>query len=262
MTAAQSEALLRRETFYQSIKPWLARARNTIVGQMYRGKGRYCPVCERSSSKFLAAGDPPRIDAGCPNCSARERHRLVWLFFQRKTDLFNGKSKSVLHVAPESSLEPRLRRELGSNYITADLINPHVNLQMDITDIHDKDEIYDVIYCSHVLEHIPDDKLAMRELFRVLKNNGWAVLLVPITADKTFEDPTITDPKERLRLFGQVDHVRRYGPDYEDRLKESGFLVESFAPSDICTAQEVVEMGLTVDSGIIYYCRKTPVKPV
>lgn len=259
---SEVKAVVRRERFYQSIKPWLARGRNLIVGRMYRGQGRYCPVCERSSSKFLAAGDPPRIDAGCPQCSSRERHRLVWLFFQRKTDLFDGRPKTVLHVAPESSLEPRLTRKLGSNYITADLINPHVKLRMDITDINDSDATYDVIYCSHVLEHVPDDRLAMRELFRVLKEDGWAVLLVPITADETFEDPTVTDPKERLRLFGQVDHVRRYGPDYEDRLKEAGFHVQRFSPSDIVTLQEVVEMGLTEGAGWIYYCRKISAKPI
>jgi SAM-dependent methyltransferase len=239
-----------------SIRPHLIQARNLIFGFLHRGSQRQCPICEKGSSKFLAAGTPPRPEAQCPQCASRERHRLVWLFFQRKTDLFDGKTKKFLHVAPESCLEPRLKRILKEGYLTADLMNPRVMIKMDITDIQYPDESFDVIYCSHVLEHVPDDRRAMREFFRVLRPTGWAVVLVPVTSDITYEDPSITTPEGRLAAFGQEDHVRRYGPDYIDRLRESGFVVEKFDATDLADEQDIVRMGLTADSGSIYFCRR------
>ena len=176
---------------------------------VYSGKGRHCPVCGKDSRKFRPTGVVRREDAICVHCGARERHRFVWLYFNKMTDLFDGRPKKVLHIAPESCLESGLRSRLGQNYITADLFNPKAMVRMDITDIQYPDGYFDVVYCSHVLEHVPDDKKAMREFRRVLKQNGWAILLVPITADKTFEDPSVVDPAERVKLFGQHDHVRR-----------------------------------------------------
>src|SRR6185503_7695510 len=103
-------------------------------------------------------------------------------------------------------------------------------------------ESFDVIYCSHVLEHVPDDRLARSQLRRGLKRAGWAVLLVPITAAQTIEDPTVTDPAERERLFGQHDHVRRYGPDYVDRLRDAGFSVSETNASDMFNDSEMQTM--------------------
>jgi SAM-dependent methyltransferase len=199
----------------------------------------------------------PREDARCPQCGALERHRFAWLFFIHRTDLFNGKARKVLHVAPEPCFEPRLRQRLGPGYLTADLLDPHVMERMDITRIQYPDESFDVIYCSHVLEHVPEDRQAMREFRRVLRKDGWAVLLVPITAQTTFEDPAITEPSERLRLFGQEDHVRRYGPDYVDRLRESGFDVFVTRVLDLFSEEEATRMGLTPAAGEIYLCRRT-----
>ena len=162
----------------------------------------------------------------------------------------------MLHVAPEPVFETLLKRRLGGAYLTADLRNPRAMVKMDVTDIRYPDEHFDVIYCSHVLEHVPDDKKALWEFFRVLKNNGWAVLLVPVDADKTFEDPSVTDPKERLRLFGNRGHVRRYGPDFADRLRDAGFKVKVTTPSDFLTSQEIEQMGITRDAGEIYHCEK------
>jgi len=108
-----------------------------------------------------------------------------------------------------------------------------------------------------VLEHVPDDRKAMRELRRVLKPEGWAILLVPITEHATYEDPTITDPRERLRAFGQEDHVRRYGRDYPDRLREAGFDVEEIAAGDFLDAAQVERMGITPAAGEIFFCRRS-----
>jgi SAM-dependent methyltransferase len=189
-------------------------------------------------------------------CGALERHRFMWKYLEKMTNLFEAKNISMLHIAPEKFLETKLRDRLGKNYITADLLNPRAMVKMDITDIQYPDEYFDVIYCSHVLEHVQDDKMAMREFYRVLKPDGWAILLVPITADKTFEDPSVVDPSERLKLFGQKDHVRRYGPDYIDRLREAGFKVKVTHVSDIFDTKDAVRLGLTRAGGI-YYCTKT-----
>ncbi|MEX0936377.1 MAG: methyltransferase domain-containing protein [Pirellulales bacterium] len=167
----------------------------------------------------------------------------MWSWFVEQTDLLDGRPKSMLHVAPEKCFEPKLRRALGSGYVTADLTK-NTDVQMDICSIPFPDEHFDVVYCSHVLEHVPDDRRAMHELCRVLKPTGWAVLLVPVTRERTIEDPSITDPAERERLFGQHDHVRRYGPDYADRLREAGFHVAHTAAREIHPPERLRRLGL------------------
>jgi ubiquinone/menaquinone biosynthesis C-methylase UbiE len=129
-------------------------------------------------------------------------------------------------------------------------------LRMDITKIELADNVFDVIYCSHVLEHVVEDRQALREFYRVLKPNGWAILLVPVTVDRTLEDPTIVSPEERLRVYGQDDHVRRYGPDFVDRVREAGFHVRTIQVSDLYGPADATRMGLTAASGDIYHCMK------
>lgn len=231
--------------------------RDFVMSIIYHGKGRWCPVCEKASRKFHTFGTVPREDAQCVHCGALERHRFLWLYFSKMTNLFDETPKRMLHVAPEKCFESRLRNRLEKDYITADLLNPRVMVRMDITDIQYPDGYFDVVYCSHVLEHVQDDKRAMREFCRVLNNvGGWAILLVPITADRTFEDSSIVDPSERLRVFGQKDHVRRYGADYIDRLREAGFKVKAICVSDLFEKSDIERMGLTLASGEIYYCTK------
>jgi SAM-dependent methyltransferase len=184
-----------------------------------------------------------------------ERHRFVWLYFGRMTTLFDGKPKRMLHVAPEKCFEPRLKKRLGEGYVTADLADRLAMVRMDITDIQCPDGCFDVIYCSHVLEHVQDDRRAMREFYRVLKQDGWAILIVPIGADRTFEDPSIVDPSQRLRVFGKEDHVRRYGADFADRLREAGFKVRVSRVVDLFEKDDIVRMGLS-GSDDIHYCSK------
>lgn len=233
----------------------LRQARNLGLGLWYHGEGQWCPVCGQSSRKFRRGGTFPRENAKCAHCGALERHRLVWLYFERCTDLFDGRPKRVLHIAPEQCFEGRLRARLGAGYLTADLYDPHVMERMDITGIQYPDETFDVVYCSHVLEHVADDLQAMREFRRVLKRSGWAVLLVPITADRTFEDPTVVRPSDRLRVFGQEDHVRRYGPDYVDRLRLAGFQVQVTQAADVIQAHEAPRLRIA-GAGDIYHCRR------
>ena len=225
----------------------------------FKGKAKYCPVCNNYVSHFLPFGVVQRFDAQCPVCFSLERDRLVWLFLKEWTNLFDDQEKKMLHVAPEREFKRLLEKEKSIDYLSADLYAPNVMVSMDIMNIEYPENTFDVIYCSHVFEHVSDDQKAMREFQRVLNPDGWAVLQVPITADRTFEDPSIVDPEERLRLFGQVDHVRRYGHDYENRLAKSGFYVERVPVTLICDSVNISLMGID-KSEFIYFCTKTPNK--
>lgn len=238
-----------------TVKPKLKQLRNSIRSVLYAGTGKSCPICQKSARKFCEYGGASRNGAQCPHCGSLERHRLLWLFLKRKTDLFDGKPKKMLHVAPELCFEPKFKALLGDRYLSADLFNPSAMVKMDITNIEYPDASFDVIYCSHVLEHVDNDRKAMKEFLRTLKPTGWAILLVPITAEMTYEDATIRDPEGRLKAFGQRDHVRKYGPDYADRLREVGFQVHKFDAKEFVSGDEITQMGLS-EQGTIYFCKK------
>jgi SAM-dependent methyltransferase len=163
-----------------------------------------------------------------------ERHRSVWLQLDRHPEMLIA-GAVVLHVAPERVLGNRLRSIPGADYHGGDLTAEFGPERIDVTDLRFPDRSVDILVCNHVLEHVPDDRKAMVEIHRVLKPGGWALLLVPelegdSVSETTDEDPSITDPAERLRRFGQDDHVRRYGWDYLDRLREAGLEVEVIRP--------------------------------
>ncbi len=230
--------------------------RTIICKIMYSGNDRYCPLCDRYFSRFLPAGVEKRRDAKCPWCGSRERDRLVWLFYQRQINLFQESlEKPFLHVAPEKMIEEKLRIVLAEKYISADLYDRRADVKMDITRIEYPDKSFSVIYCSHVLEHVQDDLMAMREFKRILDSDGWAVFMVPIAGDTTIEDPAVTDPDERLRLFGQKDHVRIYGLDFKKRLENSGFDVKQIQSKDFLSTNDINLMGITEAAGDIYYCK-------
>jgi ubiquinone/menaquinone biosynthesis C-methylase UbiE len=160
----------------------------------------------------------------------------------------------MLHIAPEEQLATLFRRTKSIDYLSGDLSRTAM-VRMDIRDIQYPDKTFDVIYCSHVLEHVTEDRKAMAEFYRVLKPGGWAILQVPITADHTIEDATVTSPAERERLYGQRDHVRRYGPDYKDRLVSAGFRVKVEAFAQELSQEEIHRYGL-MESEDIYFCEK------
>ena len=214
----------------------------------------FCPVC-RKKSYFKPFGIIPRKMALCTNCGSVERHRLLWLFFKNKTNLFDRRQKNILHVAAEKCFEESLKKIFSTNYITADLNNHNAMVKMDITDIHYPDEHFDVIICNHVLEHVPDDTKAMKEFNRVLKKDGWAILLVPIgMKEKTYEDFSINTDEGRLKAFGQHDHVRKYGMDYVDRLKSVGFNVAVIEQGEFVSERDIEKFRLTNNK--IFYCTK------
>lgn len=172
-------------------------------------------------------GENIRKNALCPGTLSLERHRLLWLFLERNTTFFNDKLK-ILHIAPEQPFYKKFKSIKNWDYITCDLNSPLADIKADICNLPFKKFEFDLIICNHVLEHINDDLKAIREIYRVLKKNGAAILQVPIdeSLSKTFEDKTIIDPKKKSELFGQYDHVRKYGKDYYDRLKSVGFKVK------------------------------------
>jgi SAM-dependent methyltransferase len=199
-----------------------------VVSILYAGNAVTCPVCKKSYKKFLPYGRiNPRPNALCPNCLSLERHRLIWLYLEERTNFFR-KKKDVLHIAPEACFIKRFESVHGDHYITADIESPLAKIKMDIHEIPFAEGTFDVVFCNHVLEHVRDDLKAMREIGRVLKPGGFAILQVPFFApvpDYTFEDNTIIDKREREKLFGQDDHVRKYGKDYAKRIEKSGLLV-------------------------------------
>ncbi|MEG1622626.1 MAG: methyltransferase domain-containing protein [Alistipes sp.] len=214
-----------------------------LAGCFYRGKGRMCPICDHSFRKFLPYGYVvSRENALCPTCLSLERHRLLYLFLQRQTTLFTLHPR-LLHIAPEVCLMKQLKKQYKGSvdqYLTADLESPLADLHFDIQQIPLPDNSFDVIFCNHILEHVIDDQLALRELYRILRIGGWGILLSPVDLDraKTYEDDTITDPAERTRIFGQYDHRRIYGQDYSDRLRSAGFQVEDIDFAQTLTAEE------------------------
>lgn len=185
------------------------------------------PIDGRSYKKFLPYGyEKQRENALAPGTLSLERHRLLWLYLQ-KTNFFNAPLK-VLHFAPEQAFYNRFRKQKNIEYTTTDLFSPLADVKADICNLPFADNSYDVILCNHVLEHIPNDSKAMQELYRVMKPGGWGIFQIPQDLDRktTFEDHSITNKKERARIFGQYDHVRIYGRDYFDKLRSIGFEVE------------------------------------
>ena len=188
------------------------------------------PIDGRRFRKLLPYGyQNQRPNALSPSTLSLERHRLMWLYLKAETDFFTtDKQQNVLHIAPEQCFYKRFRKQQNLDYITSDLDSPLADVKADICNLPFEDNQFDVVFCNHVLEHIPDDKKAMAELYRVMKPDGWGIFQVPqdIKRKETFEDNCITDKEERTRIFGQYDHVRVYGLDYFDRLREAGFTVE------------------------------------
>ena len=163
----------------------------------------------------------------------------------------------MLHFAPEQAFLKRFRKLKNISYTTTDLNSPIADVKADICSLPFEDNSYDFIICNHVLEHIPDDTKAMQELYRVLAPNGTAILQVPYdrTRETTFEDHTITDPKERAAIFGQYDHVRVYGMDYFDTLKSVGFSVEAVDYTAQLSEKEIEKYRLPKGE-LLPVCRK------
>jgi SAM-dependent methyltransferase len=221
----------------------------------YLGNRVQCPCCQWKFRSFLPAGVAGRPNARCRVCGSLERTRLVALYLRERTDIFTAPTR-LLHVAPERSLQDMFVAAPNIEYVSLDLASPLASIRSDITSLPFSHEQFDAILCMHVLEHVDDDRAGIRELFRVLKRDGFAIVQVPIdlTRAQTYEDPSVRLPSDREREFGQEDHVRVYGQDYVDRLKEGGFAV--------CERDYSTEVGVEsrqrfgLQDELIYECWK------
>ena len=193
----------------------------------YLGRARACPCCGGRFRRFLSAGKPRRPQARCPRCGSLERHRLLWLYLAERTRLFGDRLR-LLYVAPEHQLQERLRRQSNLLYVSGDLESPLARVRLDLLALPCRDAAFDAVICSHVLEHVADARRALAEIHRVLARGGWAILQSPVdaTRETTFEDPAVTAPEERERVFGQRDHARIFGRDYPRWLEGAGFQVQ------------------------------------
>ncbi len=211
--------LIRLSYAFKFFAPWF-----------YKGNAVECPVCEKSFSKFLPYGSNVayRDNVLCPYDLTLERHRVMWLYLKNKSPFFTADRLKVIHIAPEQCFYPIFKKQKNLDYTTGDLLSPIADLHFDLHDIPLEDNQYDVIFCNHVMEHVKDDLRCMKELYRIMKPGGWGIMQVPIDSSRTetYEDWSITDPKEREKHFWQYDHVRLYGLNYPKRLEEAGFRVE------------------------------------
>ncbi|MEO0416580.1 MAG: methyltransferase domain-containing protein [Verrucomicrobiota bacterium] len=228
-----------------------------LAGLANRGSDVECPVCDAKYSRFLTYGRlKPRENALCPSCLALERHRLMWLYLKEQTDFFS-EPKKLLHIAPEYCFLDRFKKQENLDYVTGDLISPLADVHFDVHDIPFEDNSFDIAFCNHVMEHVEDDVKAMSEICRVLRPGGWAFIQSPqdYSRQDTYEDPTITDPKDREEHFWQDDHVRLFGMDYGKRLEQAGFSVEEDHWVMKLPEERVKKHALPGDE-IIYFCRK------
>jgi hypothetical protein len=189
----------------------------------YRGRGVECPCCGGRFRRFVVLPEYAETEHACYRCDSYARHRLVWLYLTRETDLLSAPLR-LLHLAPSDPMyAERLRALPNLDYVSADLEDPAAMEHWDITAIPHPDASFDAILCSHVLEHVRDDRRAMAELHRILRPGGWALIQSPVDSarETTYEEP-VDDP---AAVFGQADHVRFYGRDYPDRLRAAGFEV-------------------------------------
>lgn len=220
----------------------------------HRGSKVHCPVCEQRFDRFKA--DWNRPDALCWRCGAQERHRAQWLLFERRPGLL-ADARSLLHLSPEWCLRERLAAVPGLRYVTSDL-DPvqQADLRLDATALDLPDGAFDAVICSHVLEHVPDDGAAMRELRRVAAPGGFVLVMVPLALDRatTYEDASITSPEDRRRAFLQHDHVRLYAPDIADRLRAARFDVEVVDLAAELGPAGAARHGLLA-SDLIFLCR-------
>ena len=200
-----------------------------FVAFFLRGSTYTDPIDGKSYRRFLPYGYAKvRENVLAPGTLSLERHRLFWLYLKNETTFFSAPLR-VLHFAPEQAFVQKFKKQKNLTYTTTDLNSPIADVKADICDLPFKDNSFDFIICNHVLEHIPDDTKAMQELYRVLAPSGTAIVQVPYDAKReiTFEDNTITDQRERTRIFGQYDHLRVYGMDYFKKLSSIGFDVNA-----------------------------------
>jgi SAM-dependent methyltransferase len=233
--------------------------------KQHAGDNVICSICKSEFKYFASFGRDKRKNARCLACDSLERHRLIWKFIDEKKCILGKNTRSrLMHFGPEKAFYDIFSEQCNIEYVPCDFVpeqykyNGKVGLiKVDITDIPFEDDYFDVILCTHVLEHIPDDIKAMSELRRVMKPGGWGIFQVPIdySREKTYEDFSITSRRGRKKAFGRGDHMRWYGRDYKDRLSSVGFKVTEDDYVKHFSPDELTRFGL-ISTELIYYCEK------
>lgn len=231
---------------------------------LFMGRKHDCPCCGWSLRTFTRGGSSWRArPAGyCPRCNSKPRHRWLWLHLQQAhPELFTHRLR-LLHLSPAHSVGRSFRKLPNLVYTSGDLCyRSRIDTRFDVTLSPFGASTFDVIICIHVLEHVEEDRRALAELFRLLKPGGWALIAVPIMLEETtYEDPTIVNPADRQRLFGERDHVRRYGGDFATRLQGAGFTVQPFYVRDL-DASLRQRCGLKLEE-VMFFCKKSHAKGV
>jgi SAM-dependent methyltransferase len=239
-------------------RAWMWRILFVLRGIAYAGRRYRCPCCNWSFRAFTDQHGAlsTTTDGYCPRCNAKARHRRIWLYLESHTDLATRQSR-LLEIAPWWAFAIRFQKMPHIEYTGLDLQprGPHVTDIGDAADMPLESGSYDTVICVHVLEHVVDDRAVMNEIHRVLKPGGWALVSVPLNLKgPTIEDPSITDPAERERLFGEPSHVRLYGLDVRDRLEEAGFRVDLDLGAEISVATRI-RFGLRDDENV-FTCSK------
>lgn len=239
----------------ERFKPLAKKARQIAIRPRYRGQGVACPCCNGRFRAFRPGGvDEKRDGARCPGCGSWERHRLLWLFLEQRTSFFQQRV-ALLHVAPEPVLLERFASLPNVRVTSIDLRSPLADLRMDVSELLFAESYFDAVICVHVLEHVEDDRRAIRELHRVLRPGGYAIVISPVKRELTLEDPALVDPQQRERAYGLRDRVRAYGRDLGQRLQAAGFEVDVVPFARELDPAAVERYGLLLSEDI-YFSRK------
>ena len=224
-----------------------------IISIFYRGNKVSCPICGSQFSTFFPYGRETRENALCTNCLSLERHRFLYLYMRDVKRIFN-KKMNILHIAPEACLTKKFKNNPNFQYVTADLYSPLADVKMDIHNIPFGDNHFDLVLCNHVLEHVEDDILALKEIRRVLKKNGFGIVMIPFynpVPEITLQDKSIVSSKDREKYYGQSDHLRKYGNDFKNRFESSGLHIDVIKPEKFLKSSEIIKNGIIKSDMII-----------
>ena len=242
--------ILTPKSWQFKIEPYV---RKMVYYLIYKGRNTTCLICSAKSKKFIPISFYNSDDKICPKCGALSRSRALGEYVRKN---YKNQSQKILDFSPHRSLNDFFK-SIFENYISSDFENQfYAQKSYDITKINDTDQSFDLIICFHVLEHILEDKKAIKELNRVLKNDGHLLIQVPLKKGKTYQNNSIISKEGRLKAFGQEDHIRIYGEDSLPLiLNKSGF---SAKPIDIVkeySSEEKKIYGFS-ENEVIYVCRK------
>ncbi len=226
---------------------------------LYYGTKYKDPISNKTYRKFLPygySGKAKRKNVLCPGSLSLERHRLLWLYLQNKTNFFT-KKRNMLHIAPEQCFYKLFKKISNLNYITGDYNSPIADVHFDLHHAPFEDNKFDVIFCNHVLEHVADANQCMKELYRIMAPNGFGIFQIPQDTNRqnTLEDPSIKTEAQRELHYWQKDHLRLFGLDFKEKLEAAGFKVTIENYTKELTPKLVDYYRLPKDE-LLYVCRK------